>query len=469
MKVIIAGLGDSGNYIARYLLEENFDITIIDIDTQKIKLMSDNEEVAGIIGDITSIDTLNTADIKSADIFIAATDKDEVNILAIQLAKYFGVKYNLCVLKDSKFQSEAYKEVFHNKIIPVDDIISIDNSMIKSILEQIKYSYIKISNVLTFFSEKIKMFSVLCDEDSTAVNKTISSIYESIKDVPFRIVGIQNNNNFNMAVDGDIIREGDRVFVIVEEQYINNVYSLFFDIDQSSNKFLESQSPNIIIDGDHPFIKTLAVNLAQVYSRIKVVSKSKNNAENMLIAMDLEKYGIQLIEDDIMSDDYRNNYLKTKDDIIVLINKDDNDTLLQSLFLKYQGFSNLFCYLNTDSSESFLLSHQVNHIITPNYFRMSPILSYIRRGVIMNAYTLAKKVETMEIIVSENSKIAGRKVSEIEVDGKFMVSMIIDEQGNVVKIESSTIIKPQYQLIIVVLRKYIATMEEDFLQNIDNN
>ncbi|MDR2008672.1 MAG: NAD-binding protein [Alphaproteobacteria bacterium] len=467
MKVVIAGLGDSGNYIAKYLLEEDFDITIIDINEQKIRLMSDNEEVAGIIGDITDISTLNNANIEDADIFIAATDKDEVNILATQLAKHFGVKYNLCVLKDSKYQSEEYKELFRNKVIPVDDIISIDNSMIKSIFEQIKYNYIKISNVLTFFNEEIKMFSIVCNENSLAVNKTISSIYESMREnIPFKIVGVQKNNNFNMAVERDIIREGDRVFVIAEEAYIKNIYALFFDVDQSSHKFLESQTPNIIICGDHPFIKLLASNLARIYNRIKVVVSPAQ--ENMAIAIDLEKYGVQLIEDDIIADEYRNNYIKSKDDIIITINKDDNNTLLQTLFLKYQDFSNLFCYINNDEAEGFLLSHQIDHIITPSYFMMSPILSYIRRGVIMNAYSLAKKAEAMEIIVSENSKIVGKKVDELEVEGKFMIAMIVDEQGKIIKVEDSTVIKAQYQLIIVVLRKYISTMEENFLANIDS-
>ncbi|MDR0484761.1 MAG: NAD-binding protein [Alphaproteobacteria bacterium] len=470
MKVVVAGLGDSGSYIVKYLLEENFDITIIDKDSQKIKTMSDNEEVAGIIGDITDIDTFYLANIKEADIFIAATDNDEINILATQLAKHFGAKYNLCVLKDSKYQSEDYKDLFRDGIIPIDEIISIDNSMIKSIVEQIKYNYLNISNVLTFFNEGIKMFSIVCNEDSMAVNKTVSSIYESLREkIHFRIVGLQRNSNFNIAVDSDIIKEGDIVFLIVEEKYIKNIYALFFDIEQLSNKFLASQSPNIIISGDHPFIKILAINLAKFYYRIKVITNSKNESENVLLAMDLEKYGIQLIEDSITKDDYRNNYIKSNNDIIIIINKDDNETILQALTLKYQDFTNLFCYLNTNFFENFLLSHQVHHTITPSYFMMSSILSYVRRGVIMNTYSLNKKVEAIEIMVSENSKIIGKKVSEVEIAGKLMISMVIDEQGNVIYIEDSTIIKAHYQLIIVVSRKYITTMEEDFLQNIDHS
>ena len=470
MRVIIAGIGGMGSYITRYLIEEGCDVTIIDTNANKVRAMSDNESVAGIIGDVLSIETLETAGIKNADIFIATTHSDEVNILACQLADSFGVKHNICEIQDFKYQTEEWKDIFRNRIIPINDVISLGTSIIASILEQIRYSYLKISNILNFFNEEAKMFSIFCDEESSAINKTISSIYESINEnIPFKIAGIQRNNNFNIAQENDIIKENDRIFIVVQEQYIKEVYSLFFDLEQSENKFLESQSPNIIISGDHPFVKILAIDLSKVYSRVKIITDSNNEHENMLMAMDLEKYGVQLIEDDITKEEYRNNYIKSEDDIIIIMNREDDKSLLKALFLKHQSVGNLFCYLNNNAHENFLFSTHINHIITPNNFIMSPVLSHIRRGVIMNAYSLNQKAEAMEIIVNEDSKIVGKKAREIEEEGKFMVAMVIDEKGTVLPINENTIIKAQYQLIIIVLRKYIPIIEENYLQTIDYN
>ncbi len=470
MRVIIAGIGGMGSYITKYLIEEGCDVTIIDTNVSKVTSMSDNESVAGIIGDVLSIDTLETAGIKNVDIFIATTNSDEVNILACQLAHSLGVKHNICEIQDFRYQTEEWQSIFRNKIIPIDDTISLGTSIIESILEQIKYSYLKISNILSFFNTEAKMFYIFCDENSSSLNKTVSSIYESISEnIPFKIVGIQRNNNFNIAQDNDIIKENDRVFVVVQEQYIKDIYSLFFDLEQSENKFLESQSPNIIISGDHPFVKILAISLSKLYNRVKIITDSNNQSENTLIAMDLEKYGVQLIEDDITKDEYRNNYIKSEDDIIIVMNRDDHKSILKTLFLKHQSVGNLFCYLNDNTYENFLFSTNVNHIITPSNFIMSPILSHIRRGVIMKAYSLNQKAEIMELIVNENSKIIGKKINEIEEIGKFIVAMVINEKGRVLPITETTAIRSQYQLIIVVLRKYIPIVEENFLQNIDGN
>ncbi len=465
MRVIIAGVGDMGSYIARYLIEEDFDVTIIDMDVNKVISMSDNEAVAGIIGDVLDSETLESAGIRSTDIFIATTNSDEVNILACQLSDNFGVNYNICGLKDSKYQSNEWKKIFSY----ISDVISLDHDITKSIFEQIKHSYLKIANILTFFNDEIKMFSINCNENSTAINKTISSIYEALEEnIPFKIVGLQRNNNYIIPSENDIITENDEIFLVVQEKHIKYVYSLFFNLEQSENKFLESQSPNIIISGDHPFIKSLSISLSRFYNRVKIVTNSKNESKNMLMAMDLERHGIQIIEDDITKNEYRNNYIKSEDDIIIIINKNDNDSLLKTMFLKYQSVGNLFCYINNDSYKNFLSSSKINNIITTNYYIMSPILFHIRRGVIMNAYSINNKIEAMEIAVNEVSKIVGKKISDIEESRKLTIAMLIDEKGKVIIFNENTVIKSQYHIIIIALRKHIPFLEENFLQNIDS-
>lgn len=467
MRVLIAGVGDTGSYIARYLIEENFDVTIIDIDISKVRQMSDNEAVAGVIGDVLTPETLHTAGIYDTDIFIACTHSDEVNILACQMASNFGVKYNICSLKSSKYDNEHWKKIFNKKI---DDFIDLDNSITNSILNQIQYRYLNISNVLKFYNDDIKMFSIKCTEDCIANKRTISSIYESSnKKLNFKIVGLQKNNNYFIPTEDDIIQENDEIFIISQEKDIIDMYSLFFEIEQTESKFLDNQSPNIVIAGNHPFIKILAENLSKYYNKIKVVLDNKNESKNTLMAMDLEKFGIQVISDDITKEEYRNNYLKSEDDIIIILNKNDNDNILKALMLKYQKVGNIFCYLNNDSNKNFLTNSNIDHIITPSFYIISPILSYIRRGVILQAYSINRNAEVLELVANENSKIIGKKVHEIEKDGKCSIAIMLDKKSNIIPFDSDTVIIPQYQIILVVIRKYIPTLEEDFLQQIDCN
>ncbi len=469
MRVIIAGISETGGYIAKYLVEEGFDVTVIDINAVKVREISDNESaVAGIVGDITDIETLKIANIATADILIATTDSDEQNIIACQLAHYYKVNYKICKLSGSKYQHPQWKELLRNKIIPIDDTISIGVDLVRSISQQIKYSHMRVSNVMDFTHNNLVAFSIFCDEDSRAVNKTVSSLYEDLDEgIPFKILAIRKNNTFHIATNEDIISENDKVFIILDTKYIDQIYELFFSNESSKNRILDNQSPNIVVSGDHPFVKVLAIQLASKYNRVKVITDCENEIDNNLLAMDLEKHGIQLIVDDITKSEYRNHYIKSEDDIVILMNLDDNTNILKALFLRYQGVGNIFCFLNDESYENFLLSNKIHRVFSFSYFIMSSLLSYIRRGVVMNAYSLANKAEIIELVVTATSKLAGKKIEEIENGNKLLVAAVIDDRHAILAVFPEMIIRSDYTIIVVGTRRYLREMENALLQ-IDN-
>jgi trk system potassium uptake protein TrkA len=467
MKIIIAGIGKVGTLVARYLSKEDHIVTIIDENPEIIKEITDNQSIAGIVGKSTSIDSLIEADIKNTDLFIALTTNDETNILSCILANIYGVNNNIARISNSNYLEENWQELFRLKQIPINSVISSWFSIINIIKQKIKYSYIDISDIIDFENEEAKIFSLICNNQCTQLGSNILEIEQnaSNNNIIFKIVGIFKNGNFRIPNGKDIIEEGNKIFISTTANFIDESYNMFYNKKDFDTKLIESQNPNIILYGDHEFINKIAITLSTNYNKIKVIKNNKDKENNNKNAIILEKYKIQFIQDDITKNEYRKNYLKSQDDIIIIFNKKDEDTILNTLILKNQKIGNIFCCLNNSTYENFLISNNVNNIIVPDYFIMSTILANLRRGIVYNVYSLYNIAEIIEIEASENSNVIGKRVEDISIDKNMIVAHLIDDNDNVINFNTNTIIRNGYKIIYIVMRDYIQEIESIFTQN----
>ena len=467
MKIIIAGIGKVGALVAHYLSKEDHTVTIIDENPDVIKEITDNESIAGIVGKSTSIDCLIDADIKNTDMFIALTTNDENNILSCILANIYGVNNNIARISHSNYLEENWQEMFRLKQIPINSIISSWFSIINIIKQKIKYSYISISDIIDFENEDAKIFSLIVNEECIIFGLNLLDVEQIAKNnnIIFKIVGIFKNDNFRIPNKKDIIEKGDKIFIATTSNFIDESYNIFYNTKNIDTQLIESQNPNIILYGDHDFINKIAIALSDSYNKIKVIKNSKDKETNINDAITLEKYKIQFIQDDITKNEYRKNYLKSQDDIIIIFNKKDEDTILNTLILKNQRIGNIFCCLNNIFYEKFLISNNVNNIIVPDYFIMSTILTNLRRGVVYNVYSLYNIAEIIEIEVSENSNIIGKRVEDITIDQNMIIAHLIDDNDNIINFNTNTFIKNGYKIIYIVMRDYIKEIESIFTQN----
>ena len=463
MKVVIAGAGDMGNFIARYLLAEEHDIVVIDTDAARVRDMTDNESVAGFLGETTSLDVLKAVDMSNTDMFVSVTPNDEINILACFLADSLGVPTKIARIQNPNYLQENFLDLFHSNKIPVSDTISVVDKMLDVLQKEIDYSYFKISDIVNLCEGNIMFFSVYCDPNSVAHNRSIESLYQDLEEqhITFKVAGIYRNNNFNIVNDEEIIRQKDKLYIVADSKNIEAVYALFYNIGESEDIVLDTQQTNIVIAGDHSFIKQIAVELAQTYKKVKVVM-NKEKSEVTLLAIELEKYNIELIIDDITKTGYREHYLSSPNDVIVTMYKNDNDNVLQALLLQSQKFTNIFCCLNSNLYVDFLYSHKINRVFIPDHFIMSSILANIRRGIIQNIFSLYNKVEIMEVSTSSNSNLIGKRIEDLELGGKMKILSLMDEStGHKIPLDPNTIIQSNNNVVFIIQRKHIKTLEDN--------
>jgi trk system potassium uptake protein TrkA len=469
MKIIIAGAGKIGLHITKYLLEENLNITIIDKNPLKIKDIVETYPVSGITGECTSLNILEKADIKNTDIFIAATPDYETNMLACQLAEIYGVATKIAMLDSIDYLDEKWQDIFIFKKIAIDKIISPTIDMMKAIEYRINYSYLNISNIFSLAEDKIKVISFICTNNSLVLDRTIEDIEEeAIKNnINLRIAFIIRGSNVFIPTYKDKIKEHDKIFIATSTSTINDAYALLHSNLVNENIFLENQSPNIIITGDNPLIKDLAIRLSNKYSKIKVVNDVDNYDQLMLL--ELEKHNIEYVQDDITNNKYRNNYLKNHKDIIIVMNTKDEDSTLTSIMLKYQNIGNIFTVLKNKYYTNLLNHNHINHIFSPDNYIMNQILINLRRGVIYNILPLYNKIEIIDFELSENSNALGKTVLEVEVAGKLSIISILNENDEVILFNTNTSLLQNYRVILACLRSEIKEVESLFSQIINLN
>ncbi len=472
MKILIVGATDIGTLIAKYLYNEDFDITILDPNMDAIKEITDTYSVAGVVGKHLSLQALEDAGISETDIIIATTNSDSDNLLVCCVSSLLDVQTKIAYLKDKEYLDNKWQTLFRGETIPVNSIISPLRDILKIIKDSIALSYLEISNIISFSDDvPTKVFSIICDSTSEVLNKTVSAISSmlSASHLRCKIIGIERDNKYLIPLPTDTIKIHDKVYVATHFDDIIDVHSLFKKSEGLESKVLDSQSPNIIIAGDNPLIKMFAKELSKIYKKIKIVSNLSTN-ENYLLSTELSKNtNITILEDDIKNVILSNNSMKNYDDIVILINEEDEKTLINSLVLKEHNIRNIFCFLNSKKYENILIYNHIKHLLIAEYFVMPPVLLNIRRGIISNAYALDGETEIIEFIVTSNSKASGKKISEIEIQRGIIIAGILDKNQDMIILNQDIRLETDYTVIVVFSRRYINEVENIFSYFIEKN
>lgn len=468
MKVVIAGLGSTGSFIARYLSKENIDITIIDEDPSRIRDITDTESIAGIVGSCTSLSTLRDADIRNTDLYIAVTTSDETNIFSCYLASLYSGNTKIARIKDTDYLQEDWQNLYRSRKLPIDQLISVDIDLVETLEQKIYYSYLNLADIITFSTDKVKLFSFIVTAESLVINNSVFIVQNHLSEFNdfARIVGIYRNNDFIIPSDDILIKENDKIFVSTATDFLEKAYSIFYPIDDTEIKILEGQQKNIVIAGDNLNAKNIALKLSEKYKRIKLVNKEPFSEEDII---ELEGKNIQTILDDITQISYRSNYIYSNEDIIIVTNQHDRKTTLDTLVLKNQGMQNVFCYLHNSYYERFLIDNNVNHILSIDHYIMSSILPNIRRGVILKIFNLHNKVELVELEVLPGAYAVGRRVRELETANIIICALTDENEKNVLRFENNPLIKSGYRIIYIVRRENVKEAENMFAQYIDSD
>lgn len=217
MKIIIVGAGEVGTHLAKLLAKENHEITLLNESPDRLSDLEMNYDLLTSVGSPTSIESLKEAGVAQADLFIAVTPYESVNMTACMLATNLGAKKTLARIENYEYLQPANKEFFHS--LGVDHLIFPENLAAQEIVDALRYPWLR--QTLSFHNEALILLAIKVREGATILNRKFNS--GDFDHGKYRVVAIRRKNSTIIPSGNDEILAGDVVYFVTMKENIDYV------------------------------------------------------------------------------------------------------------------------------------------------------------------------------------------------------------------------------------------------------
>ena len=226
MKVIVCGAGQVGFSIARHLALENNDVTVVDQSPEMIRRISDTLDAKGIVGHASDPDVLEQAGIANADMIIAVTYMDEVNMVACQIAhSLFDVPTKIARVREQSYLQPIYANLFSRDHMPIDVIISPEIEVARAVSRRLQVP--GAFEMIPLVNDKVKLIGVRCEETCPLVNTPLRQLTELFPDLNIVIVGLMRDSKPMVPTADDHMVPGDEVYFVVDSEQVTRAMAAF--------------------------------------------------------------------------------------------------------------------------------------------------------------------------------------------------------------------------------------------------
>lgn len=451
MKIIVGGAGSVGRSIIGYLSRGSNDIVVVDTNQERLNEISREFDVQPVFGSISHPETQEKIGAESADILIAATSNDEVNLVACQVAySLFNVPKRIARIDSEHFLSPMWNTLYNEKSLPIDLVISPDNEIAEAILRIIDMPGTK--EVYPLADEKLFLVNFKCGNNCQLYNYSINDIYENFKDINFRILQIsRDGQNFYPKAE-EILKCGDEVYLIATRE---DIFTLLHDfgVEQKLNE-------NIVIFGGNTISYDLAKNLEENDNILSCKIITNNSTEALRLAENLNKAVV--IQGEMMSDVILKDAGIDNADITIAVTSQDKDNLLVSLLAKHNHICSTVSLVNSRAYDNLIDNIGDNIIVDRSSVTISKILQDIRKAGLSNAYSLGRGFgEIWEIKLREHQPVTGKKLADINLPDKAKIVAII-RGANIIFPDNNELLLTNDIIITFVTPLGIKKMEQIF-------
>ncbi|MBR1916080.1 MAG: Trk system potassium transporter TrkA [Alphaproteobacteria bacterium] len=439
MKIIVGGAGSVGRSIISYLSRADNDIVVIDTNQERLDEISKEFDVQPVLGSVSRPDIQESVGAENADILIAATDNDEVNLVACQVAyTLFNVKKKIARIDSEYFLSPLWNMLYNDKSLPVDLVISPDQSIAQNILNIVSIPGTR--EVYPFEDGKIVLIAFKCAEKCPLYQFNISELYQNFADLHFSIVQIMRDGVFFYPKEDETIRPTDEIYLLTFKKEAAKILKAF-DV-------AEMPYENVVLFGGNAISSSLASQMENDdnITSLKIITNQFNSAQKM--SEDLNKaiviYG-EMMSDVILSDAHLE-----RADITISVTSQDKDNLLLSLLAKSSNVKTTLSLVNSQMYDNLTNKIQDNIIIDRSTITISKILQDIRHVNLLNAYSLGRGfAEIWELKLKTDTMLEGKKISEIVLPEKCKILAVLRKNELIFELKDTTIELDDILFIIV--------------------
>ncbi|MBI5937465.1 MAG: Trk system potassium transporter TrkA [Betaproteobacteria bacterium] len=451
MKIIILGAGQVGSNLASSLVSEANDITVVDIDEAKLAWLQDRYDLRTVCGPASHPSVLRQAGAEDADMLVAVTQNDEINMLACKLAAtLFHIPTKIARIRSLDYM--RHPELFAPENMAVDYVISPEQEVTDYLRRLIDYP--EALQVVDFADGRIRLVAMRAHFGGPLVGHELRDLRKHLPKLDARVAAVFRRDRMFVPEGRTVIEDGDEVFFIAATENIRAVMKEMRRADKSVRR--------VMIAGGGNIGSRLAANLEQDYE-VKLIDRNKKNAEHLAIQL---KRCLVLVGDATDEELLLQEGIEDMDVFCALTN-DDEDNIMACLLAKRMGARKVVALINRSTYVDLLQGGDIDIALSPAQATIGPLLTHIRRGDMAAVHSLRRgAVEAMEAVVHgdrNSSKLIGRRIEEIDLPEGVSIGAIL--RGDEVMIaHHDSLIEAEDHLILFVPNKRLIPKVEKLFQ-----
>ena len=440
MKIIILGAGQVGGNLAQNLTKEASDITVVDIDGDRLRELQDRVDIRTVRGMASHPDIMRQAGAEDADMLIAVTSSDEINMVACQVAHtIFHTPTKIARIRTAAYLTDG--GIFRDDAMPVDYIVNPEKIVTQDITRLIDNP--GALQVMDFANGQVQLVCVKAYYGGPLVDQELRYIRKHMPMVDTRVAAIFRKNRSIIPEGNTVIEAGDEVFFIAAAKDIQSVMS----------ELRRTERPNkrIIIAGGGHIGQGLAQAVEHKYG-VRIIERNRQRCyelseslqRTIVLAGNASDREL-LLEENI-----------EETDVFCAVTNDDEANIMSSMLAKSLGARKVITLINNPAYVDLIEGHDIDIAISPQQATLGSILTHIRRGDVVKVHALRRgAAEAIEAIAhgdETSSKVIGRSLGDIELPSGTNIGAIV-RGDDVVIAHDDIVVKPDDHLILFLVDK----------------
>lgn len=450
MKIIVLGAGQVGLTVARSLALEDNEVTVVDTNTAILQELENTSDLRTVQGQASYPEVLRTAGAEDADMIIAATDSDETNIVAIQIAyTLYRTPSKIARIRSMEYMRE--KNLFDNDNIPIDVIISPEQLITEHIQRIIEHP--GAIQVVDFANGKVRLVGIEVQKGAPMAGLSVARLPQLLDDIDTRLVAVYRGEEVIIPKGDTQIKEEDIVFFVGKRADTAQVMALFHHDDVPCKRIMIAGGGNIGL--------LLARKLERLY-RVKIIEAKSERADVLASTLN----SAMVLHGDAANQDMLINENIQEMDVFCALTNDDEANILSAMLAKRMGARKIMSLINRPAYVDLVERDIIDVAISPQQITIGALLTLIRRGDVVAVHSLRRgSAEALEGVAHgdrETSVLVGRMISEITLPKSASIGVVVRE-NEVLVAHHDLVIEPEDHLIVLITnKKQIADVEKLF-------
>jgi trk system potassium uptake protein TrkA len=451
VKILILGAGQVGSTVAESLVGEANDITVVDTDADKLRALQDRFDLRTLVGHASHPAVLEQAGIADADMLLAVTMSDEVNMVACKIAaSLYNTPTRIARIRAADYL--AHEELFNNDNFCVDFSICPEQILTDYISKLIEFP--EALQVLEFADGLVSMVAVRATEGSPLIGRELSFLRSHMPNTETRVAAIFRQDRPLLPEGTTVVEANDEVFFIAATQHIRSVLKELRHMDQPAKR--------VMIVGGGNIGRRLGLALENKY-QVKIIEHNKKSCERLAGEM---KHTLVL-----NGDGTDENLLEAEHvgevDVFCALTNDDENNIMSALLAKRSGARKVIALINRSAYVGLVQGGKIDIALSPAHVTIGSLLAYVRRGDVAVVHALRRgAAEALELVAHgdrQSSRVVGRRIDEIDLPKGATIGAIVRGE-QVVMAHHDTVIEAEDHVIVFVINKAMIRKIEKLFQ-----